>query len=216
MTARGTTARTGVTLDLHPSQHRTTGVTAWATKSDALRDLAALRACGLNIGADIEAHPALTHLDRVWVLSRPDHHAGITYLMTSNGTWIPGRLDGRPCFHDHNSHAPACRDNGGHITWTAGGNLEPATVTHTYTYTAGQYGVTDGNGRTLMSAGWLDAPSVPLTHWGCEVFCIACNWSWCDSDEDTARARARHHRAHPQEYADHATPRRRPTLAGSR
>jgi hypothetical protein len=87
-----TTAPTGITLDLRRAQHRTAGVAAWGTKTDAVAALADLRARGINTDRDIEIHRAETHLTRCWVIGRPDHYNGITYLMTSAGSWVAGRL----------------------------------------------------------------------------------------------------------------------------
>lgn len=87
-----TTAPTGTTLDLRRAQHSTAGVASWGTKTAAIAALAALRAAGLNVDRDIEIHRVETHLRRFWVIGRPDHYNGITYLMASNGRWVAGRL----------------------------------------------------------------------------------------------------------------------------
>jgi hypothetical protein len=81
---------TGYTLDLRRAQHG--DVAGWATKKSALAALATLRASGLNTDRDIEVHRAETHLFHFWIIGRPDHYNGVTYLMTRDGGWVAGRL----------------------------------------------------------------------------------------------------------------------------
>lgn len=81
---------TGLTLDLRHAQHA--DVLGWATKRQALAVLATLRETGRNVDVEVQAHRAETYLFRFWVLGRPDHYNGITYLMADDGAWVPGRL----------------------------------------------------------------------------------------------------------------------------
>lgn len=210
--ATATTASTGITLDLRGARHQAAGVTTWATKTAALASLAALRECGLNRGRDIEAHQARTHLFWVWVISRPDHYNGITYLMTGDGLWVPGRLyDAAPCWCE-----PTCRSTSVRHTapWTPlSGEPEPATVTHDYQYSAGSRSVLGGDGKPLMSDGLLGSAPVEVLHWSASAWCVACTWSTHDSHEGVVRASARYHRKHPEQYPHHTTPRRTPASA---
>jgi hypothetical protein len=118
-----TTTTTGFKLDLRRARHNAAGVLSWGTKTAAL---AALRGRGLNCEPDIEVHQAETNLWRFWVIGRPDHFNGVTYLMADGGQWVRGRLfDAAPCW------CPSpCR--GGHAApWTPlAGALEPASFTH--------------------------------------------------------------------------------------
>ena len=87
---------TGLTLDLRRAQHREAGVAAWSSKKAAL---AALRERGGHRERGIEVNRAGTWLSWVWVISRPDHFHGVTYLMTADGQWVAGRLtDMSPCW----------------------------------------------------------------------------------------------------------------------
>lgn len=93
-----TTALTGFTLNLRRSGYASAGVGAWGTKTDALAALSKMRETGHNCDRHIEVHRAETYLSRFWAIGRPDHFNGITYLMTGDGRWVPGRLfDTGPC-----------------------------------------------------------------------------------------------------------------------
>jgi hypothetical protein len=79
----------------------------WTTKKEAAAALAALRARGLNLDANVEigrartvfVGPARDGFRHGWVISWPDHHNGVMYLMTETGAWLPGRLtDASPCW----------------------------------------------------------------------------------------------------------------------
>jgi hypothetical protein len=203
-----TTAPTGLTLDLRHAQHAAAGVQTWGTKAAALAALAALRECGRNLDRDIEVHRAETFLWRFWVIGRPDHFNGVTYLMTADGRWVPGRLTDAPCFCSE-----PCK---GHQTpWTQlPGDPQPATVTHDYAYSAGSVGVAGHDGKPLMTRGMFG--STEVLAWSTHVWCIACTWSRHDSHEDSVRSAARWHRAHPTEFPDHATPRRLPAVERAR
>ncbi len=126
-----TAVRTGDTLDMRAARVGADRVGAWITKAAALRTLADLRKRGLNVADDVAAHPVVKNLTHVWVLGRADNFNGVTFLMTRDGRWVPGRLDGRPCFHADGEHEPACKDNGGYVTWEwLGGAAHDATFTH--------------------------------------------------------------------------------------
>lgn len=205
MIATPTTAPTGSTLDLRNARHGTVRFSCWPTKKAALAALAPLRGCGLNRDRDIQIHQAETYLSRYWVIGRPDHYEGVTYLMTGDGRWIAGRLTDNPCFCN-----PQCvKDHP--VPWTPlGRDPQPATVTHDYRYSAGSVGVLGGDGKPLMSGGGLGVRPTEVLHWMASVWCIACQWSTHDSHEDSVRASARWHREHPERYDGHHIPRRIP------
>lgn len=183
MASSGTTAPTGSPLHLGHANHRANGVETWATKAEAMAALATLRAKGVNVARDVEAHSARTFLARFWVIGRPDHHEGVTYLMTEFGDWIAGRLT------DSFDEA---------TPWTPLGRPPvPATITHTYTYSAGSIGLSDGNGRVLMTGGGLGVRPVEVLSWTAFAWCVACSWSTHGDDEATVRGAARYHHAHP-------------------
>lgn len=191
-----TTAPTGATLDLRRAQHAAAGVESWGSKGAALAALARLRDIGRNRDRHIEVHRAETHLWRFWVIGRPDHYNGVTYLMASGGRWVRGRLfDASPCFC-----RTACR-RGHPAPWQPlAGELEPATVTHDYRYSAGSIGVVGHDGKPLMSGGWLDCPPVEVLSWTAFAWCVACVWKTVGGDEVSVRAAARGHRERPGGY----------------
>jgi hypothetical protein len=201
------TVVTGVALDLRHARHVAAGVAGWATKKDAVAALAALRVCGLNLDSDIAAHRARAHLAAFWVIGRPDHFNGITYLMTRAGAWVAGRLfDASPCWCE-----TPCRD--GHAApWSSyGRDLAPATVTHTYTWSAGSVGVAGHDGKPLMTQGFY-GPPVEVLAYLAQAWCVACTWKTTGGDGPEVQQRARWHRANPEQYPDHTTPRRVPAL----
>lgn len=191
---------TGLPLDLRHARHYSTyGVLALGRKRDAVAYLDRFRACGRNRDRDIEVHQAETFLTRFWVISRPDHYNGITYLMRQDGSWVAGRLTDNPT---------------GLVPWTPLGLPSvPATVIHDYQYSAGQVGVCHPDGTPITTFDHVTGRSYEVTHWGASAWCIACNWSVHDSREDVVRCRARYHRANPTAYTGHQTPRRRPDTA---
>lgn len=164
---------------------------AWATKGEALEVLATLRTAGLN-HVEVEAHRVRLPLARVWVLARPDHHEGVTYLMTAAGGWLRGRLvDQGPCYSDH-----ACSWDAHPVPWeplTA--EVFPAPFTH----------VT----RTVPHAGTQRERYVTKSNGSCgryvwsddSVALCTCGWTRHTSTRDEARAAARYHLAHPEEHA---------------
>ncbi len=202
-----TTAPTGLTLDLRQSRYAAYGVALWGTKKDALAALAAWRDCGRNRHRDIEIHRAGTWLEWVWVIALPDHYNGITSLMTADGRWIAGRLTDSPCFC-----TGRCSCHG--TPWTPlGRDAQPATVTHDYGYSAGWTGVIDSTGKPLMATGYAWATPRQVEAWSTTAWCIAGTWVTHGDHEDSTRQQARWHRANPERYADHATPRRLPRTA---
>ncbi len=98
----------------------------WAGKRDAVAALRAMNVHGLNVDGSIQPNPARTRFGRGWVISRPDHFNGVTFLLTGTGAWVPGRLfDASPCWC-----ASPCR-NGHAALWVdLRRGLEPATFTH--------------------------------------------------------------------------------------
>lgn len=169
-----TTAHTGLPLDLRHAQHRERGIAAWATKADTVAALNALRAAGLNTDRDIELHRAETHLFRFWVIGRPDHYNGITYLMTADGRWVPGRLT------DVYS---------GPVPWMAlPREAEPATVAHV-TRTVSDGGNQRERYKTKSNGScgrWVRSDD--------SIALCTCGWKRWASSRDEARSAARSHR----------------------
>lgn len=185
----GTTAPTGLALDLRRARHARHGVLAWPTRSGALAELARQRAAGVNLARTIEAHPARTHLAAFWVLGRPDHHVGVTYLMTAAGGWLAGRLTDAPCFC-----ADRCRCVG--APWSRlAADAVPAVAEHvirTVADTANRHERyrTKSNG----SAGrWVTTDDA--------VALCTCGRRFHGSTRAEARARGNYHRDHPLDVA---------------
>ncbi len=173
---------TGVSLDLRGA--RTREVTGWGTKQAALAALAALRDAGWNLDPGIEVHRAETHLWRFWVVGRPDHFNGVTYLMTDAGAWVAGRLtDASPCWH-----ATPCR--GGHLApWKRLDRpIEPATFEHV-TRTVPDSANRRERHRTKSNGScgrWVITDD--------SVAVCVCGWKRWESTRAEARLAARHHR----------------------
>lgn len=187
MTATATP--TGLPLDLRQARAHARGVATWATKGDALAALAALRKRGLNVGQDIESHPARLNLAQAWVLALPDHYNGIAYLMTATGEWVPGRLSGdaSPCF------CPETCGRWAHLTpWAP---LPRPTVPATFTHVtrAVPYHNRQERYRTKSNGScgrWVRGDD--------SVALCTCGWSSYSSTRDEARSAGRRHRANPQ------------------
>ncbi len=183
------TTTTGIGIDLRPARRAITGRLArWDTKAAALAALAALRDRGLNLDPDIEAHPMVSTWSRMWVLGRPDHHNGVTYLMTGVGAWLPGRLsDATPCFHE-----PACRPTDpDHAApwWPLDRAPEPATFTHV-TRTVPDVHNQRERYRTKRNGScgrWVRSDD--------SVAVCTCPWKAFGQTREEARAAARTHRA---------------------
>lgn len=196
-----TAAPTGLGIDLRPARisRRTVAdqVARWDTKTAALAALAAHRAAGRNLGRDIEAHPAVSTWTRLWVLGRPNHHDGITYLMTRNGAWLPGRLsDATPCFHE-----PACRPtDAGHAApwWPLDRAPVPATFTHvTRTVADSANRVERYRTKSNGSCGrWVTSDD--------SVAVCTCGAKFHAATRAEARGLARYHRDHPDQSTDNA------------
>lgn len=181
-----TTTPTGIDLDLRGSRHRTHDVGTWLGKAEAMKELRTLRERGLNVDPTIEAHHADDYLWRPWVLGRPDHYNGITYLMTTSGAWVPGRLfDASPCCCTGRCH----ERHGAPWRRLAGLPVEPATFTHvTRTVPDGANRHERYRTKSNGSCGrwvWTDE-SVAL---------CTCGWRAYAATRDEARSRARMHRA---------------------
>ncbi len=186
-----TTVTTGLPLevarlDIAPGAE----IAAWATQREALAALAALRVKGLNVGGELEVHRVRLPLARAWVLARPDHFDGVTYLMTAAGAWLRGRLvDLGPCYHDH-GRQPAWDAHP--VPWqplTA--DVFPAPFTHVVhvvrdSANRGERYRTKSNGSCGR---WVDIDA-------CVAVC-ACGWKRWESSRADAQARARYHRANP-------------------
>jgi hypothetical protein len=154
----------------------------WFSKKDAAAALRALQARGLNVDPSIELHPTRGRFGRGWVIGRPDHFNGVTYLMTDAGAWVMGRLtDATPCYC-----ATPCR--GGHAAPWADlrSELEPAPFTH----------VT----RTVISAHQTERYKTK-SNGSCgryvrsdnSVALCTCGWKAWESTRDDARVSARAH-----------------------
>src|SRR5258706_12131531 len=163
---------TGLTLDLRHVNHY--DVQGWGTKRAALAALAALRETGRNVDGEIEAHRAETHLFRFWVLGRPDHFNGYTYLMTTDGGWVRGRLTDAYT---------------GATLWTRlAGEVEPAIITHA-TRTVPHTGARRERYKTKSNGScgrWVTSDD--------SVAICTCGWEQYASTREEARARAPHHR----------------------
>lgn len=186
---------TGTGIDLRPARISrrtvTDQVARWDTKGEAVAALAAQRGDGFNRTRDVEAHPTVAgRYSRLWVLGRPDHYAGVTYLMTRIGAWLPGRLtDATPCYHE-----PACRptDPDHAVLWLPLDRApEPATfehVTRTVADSANQ--VERYKTKSNGSCGrWVRTDD--------SVAVCTCAWKWHATTRAEARAAAAYHRAHP-------------------
>jgi hypothetical protein len=184
-----TTVTTGIPLkaarlDIAPDVE----AAAWATKSEALTALGDLRTRGFN-HVEVEAHTVRRPLSTGWwVLARPDHFEGVTYLMTAAGGWLRGRLvDVAPCYADH-----ACSWDAHPVPWQPlGVEVFPAPFTHVTRVVRDAAGRPDRY-RTKANGScgrWVPADDV--------VAVCACGWKrWADSRAE-ARGRARYHRANP-------------------
>lgn len=180
---------TGFPLDLRNVPHTSAG-SYWTSKGAALATLATLRKAGRNVGGDVETHRARVPLAHVWMLGRPDHYNGVTYLMAADGSWVPGRLyDAAPC-----CCAPACRPGGmSHLAPWAPLALpvQPATFAHV-TRTV-PYHDRPERYRTKSNGScgrWVRGDD--------SVALCTCGWSSYTSTRAEAQHTARAHRTNPR------------------
>lgn len=144
-------------------------------KGDLMKRVAQMRDAGHNRGHRIETRQARKHLSQVWVAGRTDH--GITWLMTSSGAWVPGRLTNTP--------RPA--------TWQpTGGDVEAATFAHvTSTVPDAANQGEQYRAKSNGSCGrWVRTDE--------SVARCTCGWRSYADTRNEARAAARAHRAQHQ------------------
>jgi hypothetical protein len=181
--------KTGTRLDLRGT-HGPKRFRQFALKRDAVVTLRSLNERGLNISAAepdaIEAHEVRHRFGWAWVLGRPNHHDGVTYLMVDDGAWIAGRMyDASPCYH-----AEPCR--GGHPAPWEDLRLipEPATFTHlTRTVHAANRAERYRTKSNGSCGRWVrDDDSIAL--------CV-CGWKTYTGTRAEAQTAARRHRDNP-------------------
>lgn len=169
---------------------------AWATKHEALTALGELHTRGLNVDVEIEAHRVRLPLARVWVLARPDHYDGVTYLMTAAGAWLRGRLvDQAPCYHNHGTTSSW---EAHPVPWqplTA--DVFPAPFTHvtrTVPHSGPQREQERYRTKSNGSCGrWVRGDD--------SVALCTCGWKRYEQTRPEAQAAARAHRANPDRDA---------------
>jgi hypothetical protein len=188
------TVATGLPLAMGRADIAGVQLAHWATKGEALTALAGQRARGLNVDV-IEAHRVWLPLTLVWMLARPDHHEGATYLMTDDGAWLRGRLvDQGPCCGGHPGRD--CSWDRHPVSWTLlADEVFPASFTHV-TRT-----VPDGANQRERYKTKSNGSCGRFVRSDDSVALCTCGWRRHAATRDEARAAARYHREHPEENA---------------
>lgn len=156
----------------------------WWSKKDAQDALRALQVRGLNVDPTIELQPGRGRFGSGWVIGRPDHYNGITYLMTDDGTWIAGRLtDATACYC-----ATPCR--GGHAAPWTDLRIEPVPAPFTHVTRT----VPDAANRRERYKTKSNGSCGRYVRTDESVALCTCGWKSWESTRGEARASARVHR----------------------